>query len=114
LFVTLEGFSRLAISEFSEDSAPLDVEAPQAEWRLTIGKDGRVVIPAAIRSRMQLGADGSVLARVEGGVLRLSSPSVSLQKLRGHFAMFKEPGRSRVDEFIAERYAEQKREDEIL
>jgi AbrB family looped-hinge helix DNA binding protein len=91
---------------FSEDSAtPFEGPPSAAQWRLKIGPEGRVVIPAAARAALELEANGTVLARLEDGELRLTSPKAALRKVQAVARKYKKPGASVVDELIAERRA---------
>jgi AbrB family looped-hinge helix DNA binding protein len=91
----------------AEEPASFKLDLPKQEqrWRLTIGKDGRVVIPAAARAQMELGENGLVFARLKEGELHLVSPKVSTRKVQAIASKYKKPGESVVDEFIAERRA---------
>ncbi|HUF86771.1 MAG TPA: AbrB/MazE/SpoVT family DNA-binding domain-containing protein [Thermohalobaculum sp.] len=79
--------------------------------RLKIGQDGRVVIPSEMRAAMQLGPDGTVIARVVGGELQLVTLPVAVRRAQ-EFVRGRVPeGVSLADELIAERRAEARRED---
>jgi bifunctional DNA-binding transcriptional regulator/antitoxin component of YhaV-PrlF toxin-antitoxin module len=80
-------------------------------WTLRVGKDGRLVIPAAARALMELGKDGQVSAILENGTLRILSPITAWRRIDEIMKPFRDPTRSFVDEFIAEKRAEQARED---
>ncbi|NJM30430.1 MAG: AbrB/MazE/SpoVT family DNA-binding domain-containing protein [Rhizobiales bacterium] len=92
---------------FDEEPSRFKLELPKPEekWRLTVGKDGRVVIPAAARARMELGTDGLVIARIVDGELRLMSPLAGMRRAQEIAMKYKVPGQSVVDELIAERRA---------
>jgi bifunctional DNA-binding transcriptional regulator/antitoxin component of YhaV-PrlF toxin-antitoxin module len=98
---------------FGEEASHLIQDLPQEpeSWHLKVGRDGRIVIPAAARAQMQLEKGGVVVARLIGGDLLLSSPELSFQKLRAIMANHKQPGVSLVEELLAERRAEQENED---
>lgn len=72
---------------------------------LKIGPDGRVVIPAQMRTAMELGQDGHVTARVVKGELRLISRSTAIKRLQNESRARNTSGESVVDEFLAERRA---------
>jgi bifunctional DNA-binding transcriptional regulator/antitoxin component of YhaV-PrlF toxin-antitoxin module len=78
--------------------------------RLTIGADGRVVIPAEMRRAMGIDRSGVVTARVVEGELRMLAPSVALERDRARIRAFDKGQGSPVDELIAERRAEAERE----
>lgn len=82
--------------------------------RLKIDSAGRVLIPAEMRKAMLVLPGDTVTAEVVMGELRILSPDVALKRVQA-FARewkIKNPGVSVVDELIAERRAEAKREDE--
>lgn len=72
---------------------------------LTIGSNGRVVIPKDLREAMAMGEDGKVTARIVDGELRLISLGAALKRAQAALAPLKKPGESVVDEFLAERRA---------
>lgn len=69
---------------------------------VTIGKQGRIVIPAEIRSAADLQVGDQLAVRVEDGRLVLERPADALRTLRDLVAHV--PGnRSLVDELLTER-----------
>lgn len=93
-------------------SAPFEHQTPESRrWSLKVGKDGRLVIPAAARALMELGGDGQVTAVLEDGTLKLFSLATAWRKIDEIMKPFRDSSRSMVDEFIEERRAEQARED---
>lgn len=93
----------------AENSVPYQTQ-PLVE--AVLGADGRLLIPAAIRDAAGIKRGEKVILRVEGGKVTVESRAASLRSLVGMFAHLKKPGESVVDEFLAERRAEAKREDE--
>lgn len=84
--------------------------ATAAEYPITLGERGRLVLPAQIRERLHLSGGARFLARVEeDGSIRLVSYRSIAENNRGLFAGLA-PGRSLVDELIAERRAAAARE----
>ena len=79
--------------------------------RLRVAEDGRIVIPAAMRSAMLVDDSGRLTARVVDGELRVLAPKAALFKLRRMARENSPGGVSVVDELIAERRAEARRED---
>jgi bifunctional DNA-binding transcriptional regulator/antitoxin component of YhaV-PrlF toxin-antitoxin module len=79
--------------------------------QLTIGADGRVVIPAEMRAAMQIGPDGKVTARVVDGELRVISPRAAVLRAQTLVRDVVPEGVSLADELIAERRAEARREE---
>lgn len=75
---------------------------------VNLGRQGRLVIPAALRR--SLGFEGDTLvARDEAGRLVLEKPETIKQRLKARFALVPQD-RSLADELIAERREEGKRE----
>ena len=94
---------------FSEAALPYDAAL---SVQTSLGPDGRVLIPAALRDAAGIKRGDKVTLRVVEGEIILSSRRADFRKLQGMFAHLKKPGESVVDEFIAERRAEALRESE--
>jgi AbrB family looped-hinge helix DNA binding protein len=75
-----------------------------------INENGRILIPSAIRDQMALKAGDSVVLTLENGVLRVESYLAVVRKIQEDFAPFRKPGVSVVDEFLAEKREEARRE----
>jgi AbrB family looped-hinge helix DNA binding protein len=78
---------------------------------VTLGERGRVVLPAPLRRELGVQAGDRLILRVlEDGTVQLVSARQLAAELKG---IFKDvaPDRSWADELIAERRAEQARED---
>ena len=101
---------------FAED--PQRFENPSADLasvgyaKLKIGEAGRIVIPAEMRAAMMVKPGDTVTAQVVNGEFRIVSPKVALKRVQAVAQQFKRPGVSAVDELIAERRAEARRETE--
>lgn len=82
--------------------------------RLKIDSAGRVVIPAEMRAAMMVKPGDTVTAEVVEGEFRIVSPGVALARVRAFAREWKaqNSGGSVVDELIAERREEARREDE--
>lgn len=80
-------------------------------FALSLGPDGGIVLPKALREAMMLDEDGRVTAHVEEGELRIISPLAAIRRIQRIAQKYKKPGESVVDELIAERRAEALRED---
>ena len=76
--------------------------------RLTVGPQGRVVIPAAVRRRLQISPGDELSLTIHDDRLVLEPPRTAARRARG---MFKHLATdvSVVDELIAERRAEARR-----
>ena len=84
-------------------------EAPAGEGRpvqLRVDAAGRLEIPPDLLAAMQLGEDGRVTARVDGGELRLIAPRAALRRLRTAARELAPDGWTVVDSFIAEKRRE--------
>ncbi len=82
--------------------------------QLKINSAGRVVIPAEMRAAMLVEPGDTLSAHVEDGELRIVSPKAALKRVQAFARKWKaeHPGESVVDELIAERREEARREDE--
>ncbi len=76
----------------------------------TLGPDGRLLIPAAIREAAGIQRGDKVRIRVEDGRILVSGVKADWARIQGIAAHLKKPGESVVDEFLAERRAEADRE----
>lgn len=82
-----------------------------ASQKLRVAEDGRIVIPAEMRSAMRIDESGHLTARVVEGELRVLTPKAAIFRLRRMVRDKAPAGVSLVDELIAERRAEARRED---
>ena len=83
-----------------------------ASQKLRVAEDGRVVIPAEMRAAMLIDESGHLTARVVEGELRVLTPKAAIFKLQRMVREKAPDGVSLVDELIAERRAEARREDD--
>jgi bifunctional DNA-binding transcriptional regulator/antitoxin component of YhaV-PrlF toxin-antitoxin module len=74
--------------------------------RLQVGRDGRVLLPAEIRSALRLNDNATLTAEVNDGVLTLMSPRTAAIKLQQLIKATDTGSGSVVDELIADRRAE--------
>jgi AbrB family looped-hinge helix DNA binding protein len=77
---------------------------------LRIGPQGRVVIPAELRRELGLEPGDTLMARVESRRLVLERRGEILDRLRSELREAAPPETSMVDELIAERRREARRE----
>ncbi|MDQ2705724.1 MAG: AbrB/MazE/SpoVT family DNA-binding domain-containing protein [Pseudomonadota bacterium] len=103
-----KGFSEEAQQPF-EDSNGLQ-SVPHA--RLKIDNAGRIVIPAEMRAAMLVKPGDMVTARVEHGEFRITSPDVAVRRAQNLARKLIPDGVSLVDELIADRREEARREAE--
>jgi AbrB family looped-hinge helix DNA binding protein len=73
------------------------------EVRLKINENGRVVIPASFREALGIRAGDELVLRLEDDELRISTMKQRLERARKLARKYVKPGRSLVDELIAER-----------
>lgn len=73
------------------------------EARARVNENGRIVIPATFREALGLSAGDEVVLRIEDDELRISTLQRRLQKAQRRVRQYVKPGRSLVDELIADR-----------
>ena len=99
-------------SELAQDPSARPGEPGDVESRkLHIAEDGRIVIPAEMRSAMLIDESGHLTVRVAEGELRAIAPKAALYKLQRMVREKLPEALSLVDELIAERRAEARSED---
>ena len=81
-----------------------------ASTKVSVGPQGRLVIPSEIRHKLGIGPGDVLVAVVEGDRLVLEKREAVLQRLRRRFAHIPQ-GVSLADELIAERRIESRREE---
>ena len=74
-----------------------------AEVRLRVNENGRVVIPAAFRRALGINAGDEVVLRMEDDELRITTLKRRLERAQRLVRKHVKPGTSLVDELIAER-----------
>jgi AbrB family looped-hinge helix DNA binding protein len=81
-------------------------------FSLKMSEGGRVVIPAEVRRTLGIVEGETLLGELRDGTLLLTTRRAQLEAARQMFQKYcpPQPGRSLVDEFIAERRAEAERE----
>ena len=78
--------------------------------RMRINANGRVVIPAEFRKRLGIRAGDELELRVEDQELRISTLRRNIERAQKLLRRQVKPGRSLVDELIAERRQAARRE----
>ena len=81
-----------------------------AETRMRVNENGRVVIPASFRKVLGINVGDEVVLRIEDDELRITTLKRRLQGAQRRIRQYVKPGRSLVDELIAERREAAKRE----
>lgn len=85
--------------------------APESVHHVAMGKDGRIVIPANIRSQVNMPKGGAFVVRVENGVVTLEPLPHAIAAVQAMMRPYAIEGVSIVDELIADRRAEAAREE---
>ena len=98
-------------SEAVRDQSPVpDEPGDVGSQRIRILADGRMVIPAKMRQAMLIEEGGYLTARVVAGELRVLTPNAAVFKLQKRMREKVPKDVSVVDDLIAERRAEARRE----
>jgi AbrB family looped-hinge helix DNA binding protein len=71
--------------------------------RVRVNENGRVVIPASFRKALGIELGDEVVLRIEGDELRITTLKRRIQQAQRLVRKHVKPGRSLVDELIAER-----------
>ncbi len=79
--------------------------------RVTVGENGRLVLPAPFRRALGLSGTGQVVLTLEGDAVRVSSVRQRLMDARTRFRRFVPAGQGMVDALIEERRSEAAEED---
>ena len=103
-----KGFSEEAQQPFEDSNGLQSVRYT----RLKIDNAGRIVIPAEMRAAMLVKPGDMVTARVEHGEFRITSPDVAVRRAQNLARRLIPDGVSLVDELIADRREEARREAE--
>lgn len=77
---------------------------------VVVGRKGRVVVPAAIRHQLGIDEGSELMARIEGDGIVLEPRSAAVGRLQALVGAAVPAGVSLVDELIAERRSEARRE----
>lgn len=78
--------------------------------RIDVGKDGTLILPPALLLAMGLSDGGVLLARLEEDEIKMMTPETTTRKIQAMMREVVPKGVSLVDELIAERRAEAKKE----
>lgn len=81
-----------------------------AETRLRINENGRVVIPAPFRKALGISPGDELILRLEDDELRITTTKRRIERAQRHVRKYVKPGVSLVNELIAERRGAAKRE----
>jgi AbrB family looped-hinge helix DNA binding protein len=83
-----------------------------AETRMRVNENGRVVIPASYRKMLGIKAGDEVILRMEDDELRITTMRRRIERAQRRIRKYVKPGVSLADELIAERREAAKRERE--
>jgi len=75
----------------------------ETEIRLRLNENGRVVIPADFRKALGVRAGDELVLRMEDDELHITTQKRRLERARRLLRKYVKPGKSLVDELIAER-----------
>ncbi len=78
--------------------------------KVQVGTEGRVVIPAHIRKQLGIEPGEELIVRVDDGRIVMEKPEDMIRRVQEMFEAKVPPGVSLVDELIAERREEARRE----
>jgi AbrB family looped-hinge helix DNA binding protein len=87
-----------------EEAQPSEETSPKVAWS-RVGEGGRVVLPSAFRRQLGIEEGDDVQLAVEDDRMILRTPKAVVRDLQSFFARARDPDRSVVDTFIAERRA---------
>jgi AbrB family looped-hinge helix DNA binding protein len=75
----------------------------RTETRTRVNQNGRVVLPASFRKALGIHAGDEIVLRLEDNELRITTLKHRLERARRRVRRYVKPGRSLVNELIAER-----------
>ncbi len=75
-----------------------------------LDKTGRLLIPSQFRKEMDLNGGSEVIVALENGELRVYTRDLAIRRIQEYLRKIVPPGVSLVDELIAERQEEARRE----
>lgn len=78
-----------------------------------LADDGRIVIPASARRELGLKSGDMLILESDGVSILLRTTETVLEETQAYFRQFLQPGDNVVDELLAERRAEARRDDLI-
>ena len=80
------------------------------EVRKRLSEDGRVVLPSSFRKALGINVGDDVILRIDDGEIRITTLKRRLERAQQSIRRYIKPGKSLVDELIAERREAAKRE----
>ena len=88
----------------------MNKESVTQEARARINESGRVVIPASFRKALGINAGDEVVLRLEDDELRITTMKHRIAEAQRLVRKYLKPGTSLVDELLAERREEARKE----
>ncbi|MFE1597471.1 AbrB/MazE/SpoVT family DNA-binding domain-containing protein [Methylobacterium sp. ID0610] len=82
-----------------------------SDFKVSVAPNGRLVLPAALRKKLNLGQGGTLVIHDEGGRFVLESTDDAVRRAQALVRRFAPDASGVVDEFLAERRAEAAGED---
>lgn len=80
--------------------------------RASVSENGRLVIPVAFRKALGIGDGGEVMLELDEEGIRITTTKLRIASAQRRIQKYIKPGVSLVDELIAERRAEARKEQE--
>jgi AbrB family looped-hinge helix DNA binding protein len=81
-----------------------------SEHTIQLGKEGRILIPAAIRNQLGMQAGEPLTLSVVDGEVRIARRVEAVRRMQQRLAHLRDPDRPVVDELLRERRAEGSKE----
>ena len=81
-------------------------------YHVKVNPQGRISLPVELRRSLQIEIGESVILQLDGEAVKLKSIRQAVKEAQELVAQYDPEGKLSVDNFIAERRAEAKREDE--
>lgn len=99
-------------SGLAEDTAPWRDDRQPIHFSVVVKEAGRVLLPAEVRTALGVGEGDTLRGMVVDGELTLLTSATAIRQAQEWVAKHVPPGVSLVDELIAERRAENAKEEE--
>ncbi len=96
----------------AEDTTPWQDKPRPLHFSVVVKGAGRVLLPAEVRAALGVVEGDTLQGMVKDGQLTLQTPATALRRMQQKVRQLVPPGVSLVDELIAERRAENAREEE--
>lgn len=94
----------------TQDATSPPTPGSTAASRVRVDTAGRVVIPSSLRSLLQIAPGDELLVSTDGSGIRLRTFAHVIKDIQAEMAPYRREGESVVDELLAERREEARRE----